>query len=82
MSITQANRYRTFSSLSALEETGLCWNLSLILGSLEIPILGINTGRLGFLATISKSETEEALQKIFEGSFTLDKRAAAKTRDK
>ena len=35
------------------------------IGRLEIPILGINTGRLGFLATISKEETEEALQKIF-----------------
>ncbi len=45
------------------------------IGKLEIPVLGINTGRLGFLATISKEETEGALQKIFQGAFTLDKRA-------
>lgn len=44
-------------------------------GKTEVPILGINTGRLGFLATISKEETERALAKIFEGSYTLDKRA-------
>lgn len=48
------------------------------IGKLEIPILGINTGRLGFLATISKEETEAAMQKFFQGSFTLDKRALLK----
>ncbi|HEX6224089.1 MAG TPA: NAD kinase [Chryseolinea sp.] len=48
------------------------------IGKQEIPILGINTGRLGFLATISKDNTEEALQKFFQGSFTLDKRALLK----
>src|SRR5688572_8595974 len=48
------------------------------IGKLEIPILGINTGRLGFLATISKDETETALHKFFQGAFTLDKRALLK----
>jgi len=48
------------------------------IGRREIPILGINTGRLGFLATISKADTEEALKKFLEGSFTLDKRALLK----
>jgi len=48
------------------------------IGRLEIPILGINTGRLGFLATISKSDTEDALKKFLQGSFTLDKRALLK----
>ena len=48
------------------------------IGKLEIPILGINTGRLGFLATISKEETEKALQNLFEGAYTLDKRAVLK----
>ena len=45
------------------------------IGRSEIPVLGINTGRLGFLATISKDETERALKSIFEGEYTLDKRA-------
>jgi NAD+ kinase len=43
-------------------------------GAAETPILGINTGRLGFLATISREETERALQKLFVGSYALDKR--------
>lgn len=45
------------------------------IGALEIPVLGINTGRLGFLATISKEETEAALGKVLEGDFRLDKRS-------
>jgi NAD+ kinase len=50
------------------------------IGSAEIPILGINTGRLGFLATISKDEIENALTKVIAGSFTLDKRATIKVK--
>jgi len=45
------------------------------IGKDEIPVLGINTGRLGFLATISKDDIEESLAKIFSGAYTLDKRA-------
>jgi NAD+ kinase len=48
------------------------------IGKKEIPVLGINTGRLGFLATISKEETERALVKVLEGAFSLDKRAVLK----
>jgi len=48
------------------------------IGRSEIPILGINTGRLGFLATISKETVEEALQKFLHGAFTLDQRALLK----
>lgn len=45
------------------------------IGRAEVPILGINTGRLGFLATISRDETEGAIEKMFEKAYTLDKRA-------
>lgn len=45
------------------------------IGKDETPILGINTGRLGFLATISKEDVEQSLEKIFTGAYTLDKRA-------
>jgi NAD+ kinase len=48
------------------------------IGAQETPVLGINTGRLGFLATISKEETELALQKVLEGTYKLDKRSVLK----
>lgn len=43
-------------------------------GSTEIPVLGINTGRLGFLATISRDETEDALGQVMKRAFRLDQR--------
>lgn len=45
------------------------------IGKTEIPVLGINTGRLGFLATISREETEHALEQVLTKSLILDKRA-------
>jgi NAD+ kinase len=44
------------------------------IGNCETPILGINTGRLGFLATINKEDVESALTKVFKGTYTIDQR--------
>lgn len=41
----------------------------------EIPILGINTGRLGYLATTAKEDISEAFQAIKESRFSIDERA-------
>lgn len=37
-----------------------------------IPTIGINTGRLGFLATIAKNSIEEAIQKLIEGKYAVN----------
>jgi NAD+ kinase len=44
----------------------------------EVPILGINTGRLGFLATISREETQNALDMVLERKYTIEKRSMLK----
>ncbi len=44
------------------------------IGASEIPILGINTGRLGFLATIAKTDIEKSIGAIFERAYTYDER--------
>lgn len=41
----------------------------------DIPVLGINTGRLGFLANVAQSEVHEALSDLVNGYYTIDKRA-------
>lgn len=43
-------------------------------GNKEIPILGINTGRLGFLADISQQEMEAALNDFFNGNYKIEER--------
>jgi len=48
------------------------------IGSFQTPVLGINTGRLGFLATISKEECEQAIELVLKGAYRLDKRAVLK----
>lgn len=40
----------------------------------DIPIVGINSGRLGFLANIGTEEINEAIDAIFQNRFTFDYR--------
>lgn len=44
------------------------------IGKSEIPILGINLGRMGFLATISHDEIEQALDHVLRKDYSLDAR--------
>jgi len=39
-----------------------------------IPLLGVNTGRLGFLASVNKVDLQKALDLLLREKFTLDKR--------
>ena len=41
----------------------------------NIPIIGINTGRLGFLASVSNNGLMEAFSELKRGSYQLDKRS-------
>ncbi len=45
-----------------------------IVNNLGIPIAGINSGRLGFLATISRNEIEFAINKILNKSYSFEER--------
>ncbi|MEX2569146.1 MAG: NAD kinase [Cyclobacteriaceae bacterium] len=45
------------------------------IGSYETPVIGINTGRMGFLATIAKEEVELAARDLVEGRFSLEDRS-------
>jgi len=42
---------------------------------LNIPIIGINTGRLGFLATIQKEKISQAIDQILKNQFTIQNRS-------
>ncbi|MCD6064804.1 MAG: kinase [Flavipsychrobacter sp.] len=43
-------------------------------GNSNVPLIGINLGRLGFLAAIPEEEVEAAILSLVRGSYTLEKR--------
>ena len=47
----------------------------------NIPIIGINSGRLGFLANIAREEIDVSLTALFNGDFSLDERRLIKLED-
>ncbi len=40
----------------------------------DLPILGVNLGRLGFLSEIELSDLERDIQQILDGNYTIDER--------
>ncbi len=53
---------------------------------LQIPILGVNLGTLGYMTEVEPEQAKEALEQLLEGDFTREERmmlwAVAKTGDK
>lgn len=45
-----------------------------LIKNLEIPIVGINLGRLGFLASIEQTRISEAIDQICQGEYTVSSR--------
>ncbi|EAQ42487.1 NAD kinase [Polaribacter sp. MED152] len=77
-------KYPTFSHFSDLNSSfdvlftlggdGTILRAVTYIRDLDIPILGINTGRLGFLATINKTAIEESVNLILNGDYSIQER--------
>lgn len=48
------------------------------IGQKQIPIVGINMGRLGFLADVPASKAEDALNDIFNGEYRIEEHVVMK----
>jgi NAD+ kinase len=78
-------KFKTFSNFSDLDDSfamlftlggdGTILRAVTYIRDLGIPILGINTGRLGFLATINKKSIKESVELILKGEFTIQERS-------
>lgn len=81
---TLSNSYGCFSTFEELDSSydlffsiggdGTILKSISYIRDLEIPILGINTGRLGFLATIHKEEIQQTIDSILQKKYSLSKR--------
>jgi NAD+ kinase len=65
----------SFDLLISVGGDGTILRASTFVADLSIPIVGINTGRLGFLATIQKSNIEKAIIEIIEGKYKISNRS-------
>lgn len=77
-------KYSTFNSSEDLDETidcmislggdGTLLDTVTFVRDKGIPIIGINYGRLGFLANIGKGELQTAVEALVKGTYVIDKR--------
>jgi len=76
------------ASLNSFEQLDASYDLLISIGGdgtilraityvrdLAIPIVGINTGRLGFLATIQKTNINKAINDIIDGNYRISERS-------
>jgi NAD+ kinase len=65
----------SFNLLISIGGDGTILRAITFVRDLGIPIVGINTGRLGFLATIQTDEISNALNEIFKGAYKISERS-------
>lgn len=80
-----AKEYKTFSSHTELNNTfdmllsiggdGTILRAATLVRDSGIPILGVNAGRLGFLASVQKENIENFLQFVIEKKYTISPRS-------
>jgi NAD+ kinase len=81
-SIPEINSLKTFVSLDktidlffTIGGDGTILSAVKFVKDLNIPIIGINTGRLGFLATVPKNEIKKSIEEILDGKYTVSERS-------
>jgi len=66
---------RSYDVLISIGGDGTILRATSYVGDLSIPIVGINTGRLGFLATIQEENIVNAIDDIIEGNYRISERS-------
>ena len=83
--IRLTNKKATFNSYESLKENadfllsiggdGTLLKAVTFVRESNIPIMGINTGRLGFISSISAGQIDDAINDILKGNFIINERA-------
>ncbi|MGK0252740.1 MAG: NAD+ kinase [Mariniflexile sp.] len=66
---------KSFDFLVSVGGDGTILRAIIFVKDMDIPIIGINTGRLGFLATIQVDQIENAIQNIIDGKYQISERS-------
>ena len=79
------NNYPTYNGVKDLDDSftavitlggdGTILQALTLIKDAAIPVLGINLGRLGFLATVQKEEIKAAVKAFLKGEYTVQERA-------
>jgi NAD+ kinase len=81
------NNFSTYSSRDEMGEADIVLSLGgdgtlleaiTYIGDHEIPILGINMGRLGFLATTTQENADNAIDALYSKAYKIDERTLIK----
>ena len=82
--VNMKGKYSTFNAAEDLDDSidfmislggdGTLLDTVTFIQDKGIPVLGINYGRLGFLATIGKEDLNSAIKALVNGTYVLDKR--------
>lgn len=72
--LTKEQMYKEVSFVVVLGGDGTILRVSGDASKYDMPILGINTGTLGYLADVEKSLGKSALQKVINNNYTIEER--------
>jgi len=83
--VANAVTYQTFNSTLGLDKSfdmfvsfggdGTILRATTYVKDLGIPIVGVNTGRLGFLSTFKKEDVRKVVQEFVQGAYTIVERS-------
>tara|TARA_R110002050_G_scaffold290260_1_gene443799 strand:- start:130767 stop:131651 length:885 start_codon:yes stop_codon:yes gene_type:complete len=69
------NKHRRPDLFISVGGDGTFLDSTILLRDTSIPIMGINTGRLGFLARVSSEDIKESIDKFLAGNFKIEERS-------
>ena len=76
------DNYAQFDLAFSIGGDGSFLRAANMIADAAIPIVGVNSGNLGFLADISKDELQEAIKEIVAGKYKIEERTILQFEDK
>ncbi len=72
---------RSFDMFVSFGGDGTILRATTFVRDLGIPIVGVNTGRLGFLSTFKKEDVRKVVQAFLQGEYTIVERSLVEVRE-